>query len=68
MTYAAVPPAVLEGAIDRMAADLGITPGELLEALTPMVIGWCINRTADDLGITTREARTRIARWIDRTA
>ena len=68
MTYAAVSPDALEGAIERMAADLGITPGELLEALTPIVIGWCINRTAADLDITTREARTRIARWIDRTA
>ena len=68
MTYAAVSPDALERAIERMAADLGVTPGELLEALTPMVIGWCINRTAADLDITTREARTRVARWIDRTA
>ena len=68
MTYAAVSPDALERAVERMAAELGVNPGELLEALTPMVIGWCINRTAADLDITTREARTRIARWIDRTA
>ena len=55
-------------AIMDRAAELGVNPGELLEALTPMVIGWCINRTATDLEITTREARTRVARWIDRTA
>jgi hypothetical protein len=68
MTYAPVPPEVLERAIVRIAADLGISRNELLEALTPVVIEWCIDRTAADLEITQREARTRIARMIDRTA
>ena len=51
-----------------MAAELGVSRGALLEALTPVVIGWAIARISDDLGITPREARTRIARAIDRTA
>ena len=68
MTYAPVSPATLERAIDRAAADLKISRDALLEALTPVVIEWAITRTAADLGITTREARTRIARMIDRTA
>ena len=68
MTYAPVPPAVLEKAIDRMAAELGISRDAVLESLTPVVIEWCITRTAADLEITSREARRRIARAIDRTA
>ncbi|MEN6343131.1 MAG: hypothetical protein ABFC89_11305 [Methanospirillum sp.] len=68
MTYTAVSPAALERAIDRMAEELGVSRGAFLEALTPVVVGWAIARTADDLGISTREARTRIARAIDRTA
>jgi hypothetical protein len=68
MTYAPVSPATLERTIDRMATDLMISRDVLLEALTPVVIEWAIMRTAADLGITPREARTRIARLIDRTA
>ncbi|HIH02926.1 MAG TPA: hypothetical protein HA263_03425 [Methanoregulaceae archaeon] len=68
MTYAPVPPAILERAIDRTAADLQISRDALLEALTPVVIEWAITRTAADLGISSREARARIARMIDRTA
>ncbi len=68
MTYAPVSPATLERTIDRTAADLKISRDVLLEALTPVVIEWAITRTAADLGITPREARTRIARLIDRTA
>ena len=68
MTYALVSPAALEKAIDRMAEELGVSRGALLESLTPVVIGWAIARISEDLGITPREARTRIARAIDRTA
>lgn len=68
MTYALVSPAALEKAIDRMAEELGVSRGALLEALTPVVIGWAIARISEDLGITPREGRTRIARAIDRTS
>lgn len=68
MTYALVSPAALEKAIDRMAEEIGVSRGALLEALKPVVIGWAIARISDDLGITPREARTRIAWAIDRTA
>jgi hypothetical protein len=68
MTYAPVSPAALEKAIERMAADLRVSRDALLEALTPVVLEWCIARDAADLGITPREARTRIARMINRTA
>ncbi len=68
MTYAPVSPAALERAIDCTAADLDISRSALLESLTPVVIEWCITRMAADLGISTREARTRLARAIDRTA
>ena len=68
MTYTLVSPATLEKAIDRMAEELGVSRGALLEALTPVVIGWAIARISEDLGVTPREARTRIARAIDRTA
>lgn len=68
MTYTLVSPAALEKAIDRMAEELGVSRGALLEALTPVVIGWAIARISEDLGVTPREARTRIARAIDRTA
>lgn len=68
MTYTLVSPATLEKAIDRMAEELGVSRGALLEALTPVVIGWAIARISEDLGVTPREARTRIAQAIDRTA
>ena len=67
MTYAPVPPVVLERALARLADEVGLTRAELLEALLPIVLEWAIDRTAADLNVTTREARARIARMIDRT-
>lgn len=50
MTYALVTPAALEKAIDRMAEELGVSSGALLEALTPVVIGWAIARISETSG------------------
>lgn len=68
MTYAPIPPAVLERALVHMAEELQVSRDVVLEALTPVVIEWCVARTAADLGVSGREARKRIARMIDRTA
>ena len=66
MTPATVSPAELDQALERMAADLGVSLDELLDALGPVVTARAMVRAAEDLEIAPETARALVARWMER--
>ncbi len=66
MTPATVSPTALDQALDRMAADLGVSLDELLDALGPVVTARAMVRAAEDLEIAPEKARALVTQWMER--